>query len=68
MDGTAGYVLSSSEGEESDAETMLYPVADDDMPKVLVSTDEAFSTTAHRFAMLGRRRRKRRQVCRLLSL
>ncbi|KAF5475157.1 hypothetical protein F2P56_006992 [Juglans regia] len=60
MDGTAGYVLSSSEGEESDAETLLYPVADDDLPKVLVSTDEAFSTTAHRLAMLGRRRRKRR--------
>lgn len=62
-DGTGGYVLSSSEGEESDAEIVLYPMADDDMPKVVVSTDEAFARAAHRLAMLGRKRRKHRQVC-----
>ncbi|KAB1221340.1 hypothetical protein CJ030_MR2G005419 [Morella rubra] len=59
-DGTGGYVLSSSEGEESDAEIVLYPMADDDMPKVVVSTDEAFARAAHRLAMLGRKRRKHR--------
>lgn len=55
-DGAAGYVLSSSEDEESDEEIVIYPITDDDMPRVRVSTDEAFA----RFAMLGRKRRKRR--------
>lgn len=52
-------MLSSSEDEESDEEIVIYPITDDDMPRVRVSTDEAFA----RFAMLGRKRRKRRQVC-----
>lgn len=62
-DGAAGYVLSSSEDEESDDEIFIYPITDDDMPRVRVSTDEAFAMTTQRFAMLGRKRRKQRQVC-----
>ncbi|XP_062161141.1 phospho-N-acetylmuramoyl-pentapeptide-transferase homolog isoform X2 [Alnus glutinosa] len=59
-DGAAGYVLSSSEDEESDEEIVIYPITDDDMPRVRVSADEAFAMTTQRFAMLGRKRRKQR--------
>ncbi|XP_059438304.1 phospho-N-acetylmuramoyl-pentapeptide-transferase homolog isoform X1 [Corylus avellana] len=58
-DGAAGYVLSSSEDEESDSEIVIYPITDDS-PRVRISTDEAFAMTTQRFAMLGRKRRKHR--------
>lgn len=55
-------MLSSSEDEESDSEIVIYPITDDS-PRVRISTDEAFAMTTQRFAMLGRKRRKQRQVC-----
>ena len=55
-------MLSSSEDEESDSEIVIYPISDDS-PRVRISTDEAFAMTTQRFAMLGRKRRKQRQVC-----
>jgi len=58
----SGYMLSSSEGEDSDTEILLGPLHDDEMPSVTVKTDEAFAATANRLAILGRRRRKHRQV------
>ncbi|KAL4627539.1 hypothetical protein ACB092_05G172500 [Castanea dentata] len=59
-DGMSGYMLSSSEGEDSDTEISLSPLYDDEMPSVTVKTDEAFAATANRLAILGRRRRKNR--------
>jgi phospho-N-acetylmuramoyl-pentapeptide-transferase len=59
----SSYMISSSDGEESDAEIVLNPITDDDLPRrVRVSTGEAFGMTAHRLAILGRRRRKHRRV------
>ncbi|XP_030470752.2 phospho-N-acetylmuramoyl-pentapeptide-transferase homolog [Syzygium oleosum] len=59
-EGTGGYMISSSDGEDSDSEMMLTPSNDMDLPKYKVSTNDAFTITAHRFAMIGRRRKKRR--------
>lgn len=58
----SGYMLSSSEGEDSDTEISLGLLHDDEMPSVTVKTDEAFAATANRLAILGRRRRNHRQV------
>ncbi|KAM3748635.1 hypothetical protein ACB098_05G124000 [Castanea mollissima] len=58
--GMSGYMLSSSEGEDSDTEILLSPLYDDELPSVTVKTDEAFAATANRLAILGRRRRKHR--------
>ncbi|KAM4112218.1 hypothetical protein ACJW30_05G124400 [Castanea mollissima] len=58
--GMSGYMLSSSEGEDSDTEILLSPLYDDEMPSVTVKTDEAFAATANRLTILGRRRRKHR--------
>ena len=63
-DGMTGYMLSSTEGEESDTEIALNPITDDDMPSVTVKADEAFAVTAHWLAIPGRRSRKQRQVFR----
>lgn len=60
-------MLSSREGEESNAEITLNPITDDDMPSATVTTDEAFAVTANWLAILGRRSRKQRQVCRCSS-
>ncbi|XP_057464692.1 phospho-N-acetylmuramoyl-pentapeptide-transferase homolog [Actinidia eriantha] len=54
---------SSSEGEESDNEVMLNPLTDVDLPIVsdkFLPTNDAWSVTAHRLAMLRRGRRKSR--------
>nr|XP_023897953.1 phospho-N-acetylmuramoyl-pentapeptide-transferase homolog isoform X3 [Quercus suber]POE53951.1 phospho-n-acetylmuramoyl-pentapeptide-transferase like [Quercus suber] len=59
-DGMSGYMLSSSEGEDSDTEISLGLLHDDEMPSFTVKTDEAFAATANRLAILGRRRRKHR--------
>ncbi|KAK4589239.1 hypothetical protein RGQ29_020012 [Quercus rubra] len=56
----SGYMLSSSEGEDSDTEISLGLLHDDEMPSVTVKTDEAFAATANRLAILGRRRRNHR--------
>ncbi|KAJ7968928.1 phospho-N-acetylmuramoyl-pentapeptide- transferase-like [Quillaja saponaria] len=58
-DGSAGYRLSSSD-DESDADNLLTPMSDIDLPAVTVSNDDALTVTAHRFAMLGRGRKKHR--------
>ena len=53
----------SSEGEESDDEVMLNPLTDVDLPIVsdkFLPTNDAWSVTAHRLAMLRRGRRKSR--------
>ncbi|KAF8030940.1 hypothetical protein BT93_D0205 [Corymbia citriodora subsp. variegata] len=59
-EGTSGYMISSSDGEDSDNEMILNPSSDMDVPKYKVSTNDAFTITAHRFALIGRRRKKRR--------
>nr|KYP38758.1 Phospho-N-acetylmuramoyl-pentapeptide-transferase isogeny [Cajanus cajan] len=63
----SAYVLSSSDGEDSDGEAFLTPV-DIDLPSVSASTNDALTVTAHRFATLGRERKKPRQVCRKTKL
>lgn len=55
-------MISSSDGEDSDSEMILNPSSDMDLPKYKVSTKDAFTITAHRFAMIGRRRKKRRYL------
>ncbi|CAK7350227.1 unnamed protein product [Dovyalis caffra] len=53
-DGAAGYMLSSSDGEDSDGEYIINPVTDMDFPAAKVSTNDALTVTAHRLAMIGR--------------
>ncbi|KAL2341143.1 hypothetical protein Fmac_009083 [Flemingia macrophylla] len=55
----SAYVLSSSDGEDSDGEAFLTPV-DIDLPSVSASNNDALTVTAHRFATLGRGRTKPR--------
>uniref|UniRef100_A0A7N0T4A2 Phospho-N-acetylmuramoyl-pentapeptide-transferase n=1 Tax=Kalanchoe fedtschenkoi TaxID=63787 RepID=A0A7N0T4A2_KALFE len=53
----AGYVLSSSEGEDSDGEIVLNPISDVDLPGIKDKhglSDDAFRVTSHRFAMMAR--------------
>ncbi|XP_048141416.1 phospho-N-acetylmuramoyl-pentapeptide-transferase homolog [Rhodamnia argentea] len=59
-EGTSGYMMSSSDGEDSDSELILTASSDVDLPKYKVSTNDALTITAHRFALIGRRRKKRR--------
>ncbi|KAA8514938.1 hypothetical protein F0562_018275 [Nyssa sinensis] len=62
-DGLLEPILSSSEGEDSDGEIMLNPVTDVDLPTArehFQTTNDALTVTAHRFAMLGRERKKSR--------
>ncbi|KAJ6979423.1 hypothetical protein NC653_027537 [Populus alba x Populus x berolinensis] len=61
-DGAAGYMLLSSDGEDSDGEYIINPVTDMELPTAKVSTNDALTLTAHRLAMIGRAPRKRRQV------
>lgn len=52
-----GYVLSSSEGEDSDGEIVLNPISDVDLPGIRDKyglSDDAFRVTSHRFAMMAR--------------
>ncbi|VFR03057.1 unnamed protein product [Cuscuta campestris] len=59
-EGTAGYAISSSDGEESDEETMLETITDLDLPttRERFSRDDSITLAAHRLAMLGRARRR----------
>uniref|UniRef100_A0A5B6YP85 Phospho-N-acetylmuramoyl-pentapeptide-transferase n=2 Tax=Davidia involucrata TaxID=16924 RepID=A0A5B6YP85_DAVIN len=62
-EGVVESILSSSEGEDSDGEIMLQPVTDVDLPTAreqFLITNDALTVTAHRFAMLGRERKKSR--------
>ncbi|KAJ1414233.1 Phospho-N-acetylmuramoyl-pentapeptide transferase, conserved site [Sesbania bispinosa] len=54
------YALSSSEGEDSDGEVFLAPVNDVDLPSVSASNNDALTMAAHRFATIGRGRKKHR--------
>lgn len=60
------YVLSSSDGEDSDGEIFLTPVNDVDLPSVSSSSsnNEALTLAAHRLAAIGKGHKKHRQVCR----
>ncbi|KAI4343075.1 hypothetical protein MLD38_027620 [Melastoma candidum] len=60
VEGVSGYLLSSSENEDSDGEIVISAAPDADLPMVSETTNEALAVTAHRFAILGRRRRRRR--------
>ncbi|PKI67984.1 hypothetical protein CRG98_011580 [Punica granatum] len=62
-EGTSSYMISSSDGEDSDGEVLINPVSDVELPRVKVSTNDALTMTAHRFAMIGRRRKRHRLVC-----
>ncbi|KAJ6416875.1 hypothetical protein OIU84_002707 [Salix udensis] len=59
-DGAAGYMLSSSDGEDSDGEYIINPVTDMELPTTKVSTNDSLTLTAHRLAMIGRAPPKRR--------
>ncbi|OIV95776.1 hypothetical protein TanjilG_20226 [Lupinus angustifolius] len=56
------HAFSSSDGEDSDDEVLLTPMNDVDLPSVSVSNNEAITLAAHRFANLGRDRKKHRQA------
>ncbi|XP_065878614.1 phospho-N-acetylmuramoyl-pentapeptide-transferase homolog [Euphorbia lathyris] len=57
----AGYMISSSDGEEdSDADYILNPVSDVDLPSGSTSSNDALTITAHRLAMIAKGRRKHR--------
>ncbi|XP_021834302.1 phospho-N-acetylmuramoyl-pentapeptide-transferase homolog [Prunus avium] len=57
---STGYMIYSSGGEDSDAEFVVTPVADIDLPVITASTDESLTVTARRFALLGKQRKKHR--------
>ncbi|KAM6552138.1 hypothetical protein CsatB_001946 [Cannabis sativa] len=57
---THGYILSSSDGENSDSEFILSPVSDMDLPSTSVSNNDAVSLAAHRFGMVGRGHKRHR--------
>ncbi|KAK0577946.1 hypothetical protein LWI29_002702 [Acer saccharum] len=59
-EGTSSYMVSSSDGEDSDGEIVLNPVTDIDLPAVSVSSDESLRVTSHRLAMMGRARKRHR--------
>ncbi|KHN33139.1 Phospho-N-acetylmuramoyl-pentapeptide-transferase like [Glycine soja] len=61
-DSSSAYKLSSSDGEDSDGEIFLTPVNDLDLPSVSASNNDALTVAAHRFANLGRGRKKSRQL------
>ncbi|KAJ0016875.1 hypothetical protein Pint_09984 [Pistacia integerrima] len=61
-EGTAGYMFSSSDGEDSDGEIVLNPVSDIDLPTKSASSDEALRVTSYRLAMMGRIRKRYRQM------
>ncbi|KAF9620393.1 hypothetical protein IFM89_011766 [Coptis chinensis] len=62
------YIMSSS-GEESDADVVLNPIGDVDLPSTnerFESSDGALAVTAHRFGMLRRRGKTNRNAQGLL--
>ncbi|CAL5409146.1 unnamed protein product [Camellia sinensis] len=62
-EGIVEYMLSSSEGEDSDGEVMLNPLTDVDLPTArehFPTTNDTLTVTAHRLAMIRRGRRKSR--------
>ncbi|KAJ0082482.1 hypothetical protein Patl1_10078 [Pistacia atlantica] len=67
-EGTAGYMFSSSDGEDSDGEIVLNPVSDIDLPTKSAPSDEALRVTSYRLAMMGRIRKRYRQSSRHLNV
>ncbi|KAK6917196.1 Phospho-N-acetylmuramoyl-pentapeptide transferase, conserved site, partial [Dillenia turbinata] len=62
-EGTSGYVFSSSDGEESDGDVLLNPISDIELPSTNdrhAPSYDSLAVTAHRFAMLAKRRKKRK--------
>ncbi|OAY25133.1 phospho-N-acetylmuramoyl-pentapeptide-transferase homolog isoform X4 [Manihot esculenta] len=59
-EGTAAYLISSSDGEDSDGDFVLNPVSDVDLPSSSGSTNDALTVTAHRFALIGKGHKKHR--------
>ncbi|GMP73926.1 hypothetical protein CsSME_00031510 [Camellia sinensis var. sinensis] len=62
-EGIVDYMLSSSEGEDSDGDVMLNPLTDVDLPTAreqFLTTNDTLTVTAHRLAMIRRGRRKSR--------
>lgn len=59
---SGGYMISSSDGEDSDGDYILNPVSDVDLPSNGPSSNDALTITAHRLAMIAKGRRKHRQV------
>ncbi|XP_048323573.2 phospho-N-acetylmuramoyl-pentapeptide-transferase homolog isoform X2 [Ziziphus jujuba] len=57
---TIPQTISSSDGEDSDAEFVLTPVNDIELPAISVSNNDALTLTAHRLAMLGRQHKRHR--------
>ncbi|KAK9267083.1 hypothetical protein L1049_009501 [Liquidambar formosana] len=60
---TLGSMHSSSDVEDGDGEIILNPVGDVDLPTIneqFLSSDDALRVTSHRFAMMGKGRKKHR--------
>ncbi|KAK4751228.1 hypothetical protein SAY87_004710 [Trapa incisa] len=57
---TSSYMISSSDGEDSDGEIIVNPPAEADLPRVKVSANDALTLSTHRFAMIGRRHKRHR--------
>lgn len=56
-------MLSSSEGEDSDGDIILQPITDIDLPtskERFLPSDDSITVTAHRLAMLGSSRKRKR--------
>ncbi|XP_010915567.1 phospho-N-acetylmuramoyl-pentapeptide-transferase homolog isoform X1 [Elaeis guineensis] len=63
--GYSSYMLSSSEGEDSDIDLLLNPTGDIDLPTSrdhLETPDAAMTVAAHRFATMHKGRRKKRTL------
>ncbi|XP_059665327.1 phospho-N-acetylmuramoyl-pentapeptide-transferase homolog [Cornus florida] len=62
-DNDKAFEYTSSDGDDSDGEYLLNPVIDVDLPSTrekFLTTNDALTMTAHRFAMIGKGRKKRR--------
>ncbi|PRQ29444.1 putative phospho-N-acetylmuramoyl-pentapeptide-transferase [Rosa chinensis] len=57
---TAEHVSFSSDGDDSDAEFVVSPQSDIDLPAITKQTDDALTVSAYRLAMLGHKRKKHR--------
>ncbi|KAJ4834935.1 hypothetical protein Tsubulata_020900 [Turnera subulata] len=65
--GAGAYVLSSSDGDDSDRDFSLNPVSDIDLPTSKVQNHDALTMSAHRLGLIGRGRKKRGQVANVCS-
>ncbi|EXC29374.1 Phospho-N-acetylmuramoyl-pentapeptide-transferase-like protein [Morus notabilis] len=64
-DETKGYVVSSSDDENSDTEFIVTPVTEVDLPTATMSSNnDALNVATHRLGMVGRGHKKHRQLLR----